>query len=226
MARSASRVITVPPAKATNKPLLRGVSHEIGFFVALAATVALLLRARGGVALAAAAIYGTSLCTLLGVSALYHRRTWQGVARERMRRVDHSAIFVLIAGTFTPFCLLMPEGRALALSLVWLVAALGVLRAILWPKAPKPLVAALAVAFGCSAVPIFGHVRARAGQDALALIVAGGVLYIIGAVIYALRRPNPSPRVFGYHEIFHALVLAASVCHYSAMTEVVRALAG
>ncbi len=206
------------------KPLLRGVSHEIAFYVALAASGVLTWRARGAPAMVAALVYGASLCALLGTSALYHRRTWSPLARERMRRLDHSAIFVLIAGTFTPMCLLLPEGRVLALSLVWSVALLGVLRAILWKSAPKPLVAAISVAFGLGAVPILGHVGRAIGAGGVWLIAGGGVLYITGAVIYALRRPNPSPRVFGYHEIFHALVVAASVCHYLAAAAMVRAL--
>ena len=210
--------------QARPKPLLRGVSHEIAFYLAVAASAALVLRARGAEALVAAAVYGTCLCALLGLSALYHRKTWTPVAREWMRRLDHSAIFFLIAGTFTPMCLLLFTGRALALSLVWGVAVLGVLRAVLWVRAPKPVVAALCVAFGWGAVPLFGHIRAAAGTSALVLVLAGGLLYCVGAAVYALRRPDPAPRVFGYHEIFHALVVAACVCHYLAISGVVRAL--
>jgi hemolysin III len=207
-----------------SKPLLRGVSHEIAFYLAVAGNAVLLLRARGGFALAGASVYGGCLCALLGVSALYHRKTWEPAAREWMRRLDHSAIFLLIAGTFTPMCLLLPERRAVALALVWIVAGLGVLRAVFWRRAPKQLVAALSVAFGCGAVPLLGQVRAAVGASGFFLVIAGGLLYIAGAAVYALRRPDPAPRVFGYHEIFHGLVVVASVCHYIAIMEVVRVL--
>ena len=206
------------------RPLLRGVLHQIAFYVALAGNAVLLFRARGADAFAGALVYGTCLCVLLGTSALYHRKTWGPAAKERMRRLDHSAIFFLIAGTFTPMCLLLTDGRALALSLVWSVAVLGVLRAVFWRNAPKPLVAALCVAFGLSAIPLLGNVLHATGPVPLALVLTGGVFYIAGAAIYSLRRPDPVPHIFGYHEVFHALVVAASVCHYFAITAVVRAL--
>jgi len=211
-------------AQARTKPLMRGVLHEVGFYLALVASVALMWRARGSDALIAAAVYSVCLCGLLGTSALYHRKTWTPAAREKMRRVDHSAIFVLIAGTFTPMCFLLREGRGLALGLVWSVALLGVLRAIFWVRAPKPVVALLCVAFGWGAAFLFGNIRAAAGTLGLNLVIAGGVLYCVGAVVYALKRPDPFPRVFGYHEIFHALVVAACACHYFAVAAIVRSL--
>ena len=211
-------------AQARTKPLLRGVFHEVGFYLALAASAVLLLRARGVDAWIAASVYSACLCALLGVSALYHRKTWTPAGRERMRRVDHSAIFVLIAGTFTPMCLLLRDGRDLALGLVWTVALLGVLRAIFWVRAPKPVVALLCVAFGWGAAFLFGNIRAAAGALGLNLVIAGGLLYCAGAVVYALKRPDPFPRVFGYHEIFHALVVAACACHYLAIAAIVRSL--
>ena len=202
-------------AQDRTKPLLRGVLHEVGFYLALAAGAVLLFRARGAEALTAAAVYSACLCALLGTSALYHRRTWSPPAREQMRRLDHSAIFVLIAGTFTPMCLLLGERRGLALGLVWGVALLGVLRAVFWVRAPKPVVALLCVAFGWGAAFLFGDIRAAAGALGLNLVIAGGLIYCAGAAVYALRRPDPFPRVFGYHEIFHAFVVAGTVVHFT-----------
>jgi hemolysin III len=142
-----------------------------------------------------------------------------------MRRLDHSAIFVLIAGTFTPFCLLLPGSRAAtALALTWGGAALGLAQSLFWVHAPKPIVALLCVVLGWSAIPLMGTIRAATGALGLGLLLAGGALYSLGALAYALRRPNPVPGVFGYHEVFHALVVLASVCHFGVEQAVVRAL--
>jgi hemolysin III len=206
------------------KPLLRGVSHQIAFFAALAGASALLLAARSPQALRGAAIYGASLATLFGVSALYHRRNWRPVARKWMRRLDHSAIFVLIAGTFTPFCLLLGPGARLALALTWGAAALGVLQSCFWVGAPKPLVALLAVAMGWSVLPIVPHIRAATGPSGISLLFSGGVSYCLGAAAYSFKRPDPAPAVFGYHEVFHAFVIAGALCHFAVVASVVRAL--
>ncbi len=204
------------------KPLLRGVSHEIAFFVALFGAVALLLLASDPTALAGAAIYGASLATLFGVSALYHRRNWAPAPRNLMRKLDHSAIFVLIAGTFTPFCLsLGGRGRELGLVLVWGGAALGIAQSLFWVHAPKWVVAVACVGLAWSMTPLLA--RAADARE-LALLLGGGVLYSVGAVIYAAKRPDPAPAVFGYHEVFHALVIAGSACHYAAVVPMVRAL--
>ena len=206
----------------TGKPLLRGVSHQIAFFVALAGAAALLLRARDALALTGAAIYGVSLATLFGVSALYHRRDWAPAPRTLMRKLDHSAIFVLIAGTFTPFCLsLGGRGRALGLLLVWGGAALGIAQSLFWVHAPKWVVAAACVGLAWSMTPLLARAADARG---LWLLLGGGVLYSAGAAIYAARRPDPVPAVFGYHEVFHALVIAGSACHYAAVVPMVRAL--
>ena len=209
------------PAPAA-KPLLRGVSHQIAFFCALAGAGALLTLARDRTALAGAAIYGASLATLFGVSALYHRRNWAPAPRTLMRKLDHSAIFVLIAGTFTPFCLgLDGRGRALGLSLVWGGAALGIAQSLFWVHAPKWVVAVACVGLAWSMTPLLA--RAADGQG-LVLLFGGGVLYSAGAAIYAAKRPDPAPAVFGYHEVFHALVIAGSALHYAAVLPAVRAL--
>ncbi|GAC1546419.1 MAG: hemolysin III family protein [Myxococcales bacterium] len=214
-----------PPEGIQEKPLLRGVSHQIAFFFAIAAAGVLLSLARGPRATWGAAAYGASLVALLGTSALYHRVQWRPRPRAWMRRLDHSAIFVLIAGTFTPFSLLLPGRRAaIALTLIWAGAALGFAQSLIWVNAPKPIVAVLCVVMGWSAIPLMGSIRAATGTIGLELLLAGGVFYSLGALAYALRRPNPVPGVFGYHEVFHALVIVASVCHFGVVQAVVRAL--
>jgi len=199
------------------KPRLRGVSHQIAFFVFLVATTALSLLVQGTSARIAVLVYGVSICLLLGISALYHRGRWSEAAARWIQRVDHSAIFVLIAGSYSPlFILLSPAGeRVGALALVWLLAAVGVLKAIVWPKSPGWVTAALAIAVGWCGVM---HVSALAdvmGPVALVLIVAAGITYTVGGVIYASRRPDPIPKVFGYHEVFHALVVTAGATHFA-----------
>jgi hemolysin III len=210
-----------------SKPLLRGVSHEIAAGVALAGLVALVLLAPGPRARTGALVYGLSLVSLFSVSALYHRPVWSPRARLWMRRLDHSAIFLLIAGTFTPLCLLLGDGRSrMMLAIVWAGAGLGVLRALLWPRAPRWVATALYLALGWAAVPIVPALYRALGAGPLALLAAGGALYSVGAVIYATRRPDPFPRVFGYHEVFHALVIAAAGLHFAVAAGAVRALGG
>ncbi|WP_243337392.1 PAQR family membrane homeostasis protein TrhA [Anaeromyxobacter soli] len=200
--------------RAAEKPLLRGVSHEIAAFVALAAWIALALVSPSARARAAANVYGASLFTLFAVSALYHRPTWPPRARRWMRRLDHSAIFLLIAGTYTPFCLVLGGARGEALLVIaWGGAALGILQSILWVRAPKPLIAVIYVLLGWVILPVMPALVARLGPGAIALLGAGGIAYSLGAVVYATRRPDPFPRVFGYHEIFHALVVVAAGLH-------------
>jgi hemolysin III len=207
-----------------DKPRLRGVIHQWSFFVALAGGLVLVATAPTTRATWGALIYALSLATLLGVSATYHRVSWQPGPRLWMRRLDHSAIFVLIAGTYTPLCLALPDGGALALAMIWGLAALGTLKSVLWPLAPKALVAALCVAMGWGGVLLVPTIQARSGAWGLAAVLAGGVLYSVGAVIYAAKRPNPVPGVFGYHEVFHALVVAAAALHFGVMTQVVQSL--
>ena len=209
------------------RPLLRGVSHEIAAGVALAGLVALVLLAPGPRARMAALVYGFSLVALFSVSALYHRPAWSPRARLWMRRLDHSAIFLLIAGTFTPLCLLIGDARAYGmLAVVWAGAGLGILRALLWPRAPRGVATALYLLLGWAAVPLAPAMYRALGPGSMALLAAGGLLYSVGAVIYATRRPDPFPRVFGYHEVFHALVIAAAGLHYAVAAGAVRALAG
>ncbi len=213
------------PGTPATKPLLRGVSHEIAAFVAVAGWIALAASAPGGRGRVAANVYGASLFTLFLVSALYHRRDWQPRARAWMRRLDHSAIFVLVAGTYTPMCLLLPRATGVPLlAVVWGGAGLGVVQSILWVRAPKPIVAAIYVALGWAILPVFPALRAALGPLALALLGVGGAAYTLGAVIYAVGRPDPFPRVFGYHEVFHVLVIGAAACHFAVIARAIPAL--
>jgi hemolysin III len=202
------------------KPRLRGVSHQWAFFVALVAGAILIVAAPGGRATFAATVYALSVVAMFGASALYHRIDWKSVsARRWMRRLDHSMIYVLIAGTYTPFALLVLDGglaRAILIT-VWSGAALGIGLKMLWPDTPKWLTAAVYVALGWVAVAAFPQLAGELGVAGMALIAGGGVLYTAGAVVYALRRPDPAPTVFGYHEIFHVLVIAAAVLQYVAV---------
>ncbi len=208
------------------KPLLRGMSHQVAFFVSLAAGFALVRLAPSPDAVRAALVFGGSLALLFGTSALYHRVRWSAEARQRMRRLDHAAIFILIAGGYTPLFSLVPssQGGHGALVAIWVGAGLGVLKSLLWPNAPKWVTALLCVGLGWTVV---GQVLDRApavGWLAIGLLVACGVIYSLGAVVYALRRPDPFPRVFGYHEVFHAIVIVASVCLFAHVVLVMRAV--
>ena len=201
------------------KPRLRGVSHRWAFFASLLAGVALVLAAPSGRAAGAAMVYASSVSALFGVSALYHEVTWSVPVRRRLRRLDHSMIFLLIAGTYTPFGLVLPGRLALVvLTVVWSGALLGMALNMVWIDAPKWFSAVVYVALGWVAVVAFPALLSRLGVTATGLIVLGGVLYSVGAAVYALKRPDPVPEVFGYHEVFHALVIAAAVAHYLVVT--------
>ena len=201
------------------RPRLRGVFHQYAFGVALVAGTVLVLAADGTRERLALAIYAASLATMLGISAVYHRIVWRSPeTRQRMRRLDHSAIPLLIAGTYTPFAVLAFEG-ALAnaiLIVVWAGAAASLFLNLFWVHAPKWVTAVVFIALGWVGVAAIPQLYAL-GLAPLLLVALGGALYTVGAVIYALRRPNPVPLVFGYHEIFHLLVLAAAAAHFVAI---------
>jgi hemolysin III len=206
------------PDAALAKPRLRGVSHQWAFFVAVVLGTVLVLVAPAGEAKVASAIYAFSVAGLFGASALYHRVNWTSLsARRWMRRLDHSMIFVLIAGTYTPFALLVLHGTlaTVILIVIWTGAAAGILLKLFWIDAPKWLIAVIYVALGWVAVAAFPDMLDRLGVTPTAMVAAGGVLYTLGAVVYARRRPDPVPEVFGYHEVFHALVIAAAALQYA-----------
>ncbi|MBK9031261.1 MAG: hemolysin III family protein [Myxococcales bacterium] len=202
-------------------PRLRGVLHQIAFFVAGAAGIALVVSSGWQWSLV---VYAASLALMLGTSAAYHRGSWSARARRWWQRADHAAIFVFIAGSYTPLCALaLPPwpGHAL-LAAVWGGAALGVARALAWPSAPRWVVASLYVVLGWVMIVALPAVVHATGVPVLAVILAGGALYTVGAAIYAAGWPDPWPRTFGYHEVFHALTIAAAIAHFGAVVVLAR----
>jgi hemolysin III len=202
------------------KPRLRGVFHQYAFFVSLASGTLLVVLATTTRASVAAAIYAASVSALFGVSALYHRITWTSRARRRMRRLDHAMIFLLIAGTYTPVGLLVLHGTlaTVVLAVVWGGAVAGIVLELAWTGAPRWLGGTVYLALGWVAVAATPQLFARLGVAGGLLIVAGGLAYTAGAAIYALRRPDPAPAVFGYHEVFHLLVIAGVAAHFLAIS--------
>jgi hemolysin III len=216
---SAARARAEAAAHAIPKPRLRGVSHQWAFFVSLLAGAVLVIFAPDGEATFAASIYAVSLSALLGVSALYHRVNWRPAARRWMRRLDHTMIFLLIAGTYTPFALLVLDGALaqVVLVAVWAFAAAGVILNLAWWNAPKPVTAAVYLSTGWIAVIAVPQLWDGLGPVGFGLLALGGALYTAGAIVYARRSPDPRPEVFGYHEIFHLLVIAAAACQFAAV---------
>jgi hemolysin III len=207
-------------AIAAVKPKLRGVSHEWAFFVSLFLGGGLIVAAETPKATLAVAIYAASLSALLGTSALYHRVEWtRPDVRRWMRRLDHSMIFFLIAGTYTPFALLVLHGPLAdaVLLVVWIGAIAGTVVEMVWIDHPKWVAALIYMSLGWVAVVAFPGLWDEMGVTGTLLVAAGGLLYTAGAVVYATQRPNPNPRVFGYHEVFHLLVIAAAAAHFAAV---------
>ena len=202
------------------KPRLRGWIHEGAFPVSVLAGLILVLAASGERERIALAIYAISLSALLGTSAVYHRVNWKRPSSRRwMRRLDHSMIFLLIAGTLTPFALLVLDGPLATgvLIAVWSGAAAGIVVEMIWTESPKWVHVSVYVAVGWIGAIAFPSIVANAGLIAGGLIALGGILYTVGAVIYARQRPDPRPATFGYHEIFHVLVVAAATAHFVAI---------
>jgi hemolysin III len=202
-----------------HKPRLRGISHAAAFVAALPLGVLLGLtadtaRERTGVIAFAAAVV-----LMFGASALYHRGDWPEAPRRWLRALDHTGIFVLIAGTYTAFGLLVLDGawRWAVLGIVWGGAACAVLLNVAWRSSPQWLTGVLAIALGWVGAVVAPTFAADIGAGGVTLVVAGGLAYTAGAVIFATRRPNPYPGTFGYHEVFHVLVIAAVACHYAAV---------
>ena len=201
------------------RPRLRGVFHQYAFFASLVAVAVLVVLADSGRERVAIGIYGASLAAMFGVSALYHRVPWRSLrVRVWMRRLDHSAILLLIAGTYTPFALLAFDGAVaqVILVVVWAGAAAGLLLNVAWIDAPKWVTAPVFLALGWVGVVAVPELIAF-GVAPTVLVCVGGALYTIGALAYALNRPNPLPLVLGYHEIFHLLVIGAAAVHYVAI---------
>jgi hemolysin III len=200
------------------KPKLRGVFHELGFYASIGTGAVLVLTAEPGTARAAAAVFASCVALCFGASAVYHRPTWKPSARAWLARLDHAGVYLLIAGTYAPFGLvLMSEGWAVpVLAIVWSGALIGILLKLFWVRAPKPLSAAIGIALGWVGAVAFSQLL-KLPTIGLLLVLAGGVLYTTGAIVYARRRPNPAPHLFGYHELFHVLTVAAAACQYVAV---------
>jgi hemolysin III len=201
------------------------VFHQYGFFAALVAGTFLVAGAPTPTAALAAAVYAASVCTLFGVSALYHRITWTPPVRRWLRHLDHAVIFVLIAGTYTPVGLLVLDGplATWVLVVVWSGAAAGIALNLGWRQAPGWVGVVVYVALGWVAAVALPQLLRQLGVVGTGLLLAGGLAYSAGALVYARRRPNPAPAVFGYHEIFHLLVVVGVALHFAAVTLAVRA---
>jgi hemolysin III len=205
------------------KPRLRGVSHQVAAFAFPFFGLALVLAADGAAAKWSVLVYTVGLTLMYGTSAIYHRGDWTDSTRLRLRRLDHSMIMVAIASTYTPIAVvgLNRHSARVLLGVVWSLAVVGVGLQLLWLNAPRWLVAILYIAIGWTAVAFAPTLWRELGVGTFSLLLAGGIVYSLGAVVYSTRRPDPVPDVFGYHEIFHALVITAGLLFYVAIAEVV-----
>src|SRR3954454_2381040 len=203
------------------RPRMRGWLHLFAFLTSIVAgavlvPLAAVLGPRAGYSVA---VYCLTICGLFGVSALYHRRRWSPRGWKVMKRLDHSMIFLFIAGTYTPFCLLAVDEVTgfWVLAVVWVGALAGVTLKMTWPTAPRWVGVPLYIALGWVAVFVLTDIMHIAGVASLVLLAVGGVLYTLGGFVYAVKKPNPAPGVFGYHEVFHAMTILAAICHYIAV---------
>jgi hemolysin III len=212
-----------PPAPP--KPRWRGRIHEVAFYVSIPAGVVLVALAEGWTARIATIVYSLSLIAVFGSSAAYHRGDWSPKALRRMKRLDHSMIFVLIAGSYTPIALLILHGpwSIVILSVVWAGAVAGITLKLIRIDGFSVLTATLYMAMGWFALVAFPQLLHEMPPPALVLTIVGGVLYTVGAIIFAIHRPDPAPAVFGYHEMWHAFMVAAAGCHFAMVAIVVRA---
>ena len=212
------------PMDAEPRPLLRGVFHLYAFYAALAAGVVLVVLSDSTRERLAAWIYAAALVAMFGGSALYHRVRWRSaVVRAWIRRLDHSTIFLFIAGTYTPFALLAFHGTigTVLLVVAWAGAALGLVLNLAWIDAPAWLAACAYVTLGWAGIVALPYLFGDVGVAGGVLLIVGGALYTLGAAAYALRWPDPAPTVFGFHEVFHVLVVAAAIVQYVAVSLVV-----
>lgn len=198
-------------------PRLRGRLHQIAFICSIPMGITLVALARTGLARAATGVYAVSVSALYGVSASYHRLAWSPRARQWMKRLDHSTIFVLIAGTYTPFSVLVLRGawRVSILATVWSVALFGILLKMLRIDRMRRMGMVLYLALGWTAIVALPQIVRSLDPVKIALMLAGGLLYTVGAILFALHRPSLNPSVFGYHEMWHSLVIGGTVCHYA-----------
>jgi hemolysin III len=201
------------------KPALRGWLHLLWFGASLVAGTLLVARANGAVRITALAIYAVSVSAMFGISALYHRGNWSATWNRRLQRLDHTMIFLIIAGTATPAFLLATSGtfRLACLIIMWTLTVTAAAVRLAWMSAPELVAGSAFVGLGWVAVLALPDTWAHAGATAGVLMLAGGLLYTAGALSYHRRRPDPCPAVFGYHEVFHACVCAAAACQYAAI---------
>jgi hemolysin III len=201
------------------RPRMRGVSHLSMFPVAAGFAIPLAFIGRSNTALASAIVFGVGVTAMFAVSGFYHVVTWTPPVRRRLARLDHATVYGLIAATYTPFGLLVLSGawRIAILGIVWSGAAAAILLKLFWVGAPKWLSASIALALGWTSVAAMPEIAHRIGVGGLLFVTAGGLFYTAGGIVYALRRPNPLPGVFGYHEVFHALVIVAVGLQYAAI---------
>lgn len=201
------------------KPLLRGVLHQGAFIVALVVGTLLILGSDGGAEHAAAAIFAGSVAACFGLSALYHRVNWAPGVRLWMQRLDHAGVYLLIAGTYTPVCIVALGGnlRLAVLAIVSTGAAAAIVLKFAWVDAPRWLAAAIGIALGWIGVALLPELATHVTPAAIALLGLGGIAYTVGAIFYVRRRPDPAPTVFGYHELFHALTIVGVSCQYVAI---------
>lgn len=209
--------------KALTKPTFRGCFHQEAFFVSLGACALLIAKASDARSVTAASVYSFSLLFLFASSAIYHRFHWSPKQRQIIQRFDHSAIFIVIAGTATPLallCLPAEQGRTL-LFLIWGVGLLGVIQSIFWVHAPKWVMAAECVAMGWLSFPFLGALKGSLSKEQFGMLVAGGVVYSLGALVYATKRPKLWPAHFGYHELFHLFTIIGAAFHFAVIHGVI-----
>jgi hemolysin III len=205
------------------KPLLRGYFHECMFFVSIGACIPLISKSSNSIELTGTIIYSIGIFMMFGFSALYHRIKWRPRVLKIMRKLDHSSIFIMIAGTFTPICLLvLPKETGLQLLLIiWVIAGIGILQALFFTNIPRAIRAALYLVAGYMALPYLSIMSSLMGFTNLILTIAGGTIYSFGAISYGMRFPDFSPKYFGYHEFFHVLVCIAAILHFIVIYSIV-----
>jgi hemolysin III len=213
MIRSSARRVPL------DKPLLRGVLHQAAFIVSLVVGTLLIVGSEGVRAHAAAVVFAATVAGCFGASALYHRVTWSPSLKLWMRRIDHAGVYLLIAGTYTPVCVLALRGTwsVVVLAIVWTGAVAATVLKFVWVAAPKWLAAVVGVTLGWVGVTLLPQLATRLSPAAIVLLGVGDIAYTAGAIVYASGRPALAPMVFGYHELFHALTVVAVACQYVAI---------
>ena len=205
------------------KPLLRGYFHEWMFFIFIGACIPLINKSTNSTELIATVVYSIGIFMMFGFSALYHRVNWRPEVLKLMRRLDHSSIFIMIAGSFTPICLLvLPENTGFKLlTIMWIIAGIGILQTFLFTDVPRLIRAGIYLIAGYIAIPYLSVLSTVMGFTNFSLTVAGGTIYSVGAISYGLKFPDFSPKYFGYHEFFHVLVSLAAILHFIVIYSIV-----